>query len=78
MPPVRKVGPDPPRIPPPRTHEPFLPLSMMEEELFDITIWLDCALREFGARGSIVNTKHYINSIVEELVSKYMTGLNGY
>ena len=78
MPPVCEVGPDPPRLPPPRTREPFPPLSMMEEELFDIAIRLDCALREFGARGGIVNTKHYINSIVEELVSKYMTGLNGY
>ena len=49
---------------------------MMEEELFDIAIWLDCALREFGAQDGIVNTKHYTNSIVEELVSQYMSGHN--
>ena len=76
MPPVREVGPAPPPLPPPRTREPFPQLSMMEEELFDIAIQLDCALREFGAWDGIVNTKHYINSIVEELVSQYMSGRN--
>ena len=79
MPPIREVGPVTPPPPPPlRTQGPFPPLSMMEEELFDITIWLDCALCEFGARDGIVNTKHYINSIVEELVSQYMSRSNRY
>ena len=56
MPPVREVGPVPPPLPPPPHTQgpfpkPFPPLSMMEEELFDIAIWLDCALRELGASG---------------------------
>ena len=79
MPPVREVAPVPPPLPPPpRTRGPFPPLSMMEEELFDIAIRLDCALREFRDRDGIVNAKHYINSIVEELVSQYMPGSNRY
>ena len=78
MPPVHEVGPVPLPLLPPRTREPFPPLSMMEEELFDIAIRLDCALREFGARDSIVNAKHYIKSIVEELVSQYMSVSNKY
>ena len=76
--PIHEVGPVPLPLLPPCTCESFPPLSMMEEELFDITIWLDCALHEFGAQDGIVNMKHYIKSIVKELVSQYISGSNEY
>ena len=82
MPPLCEVAPSPlqpllpqPAIPPSPSsppREPFSPLSEVEEELFDITIQLDCALREFDAQGGIVNISHYTKSIVDELVSGYM------
>jgi hypothetical protein len=65
MPPTRPVVPRPSSP----VLEPFPPLSKEEEELFDIAIRLDSALREFdGGRGA-VDTRFYVQAIMQELVS---------
>ena len=91
MPPLCQVAPSPSQpvptplpllsllpLPPPPACEPFPPLSEVEEELFDIAIWLDCALREFDTQGGVVNISHFTKSIVKELVSNYMLRSKGY
>ena len=71
LPPPILLPPPPPSLPaPPR--DPFPPLSDVEEELLDIAIRLDCGLREFDAQGGVVNIDHYIQCIVDELVSAYL------
>ena len=76
MPPLREgVLPQQPPPPPPLyapSCDPFPPLSDVEEELLDIAIRLDCGLRAFHAQGGVVNVDHYIQCIVDELVSTYM------
>ena len=76
MPPLREgVLPRQPPPPPPQyapSRDPFPPLSDVEEELLNIAIRLDCGLHEFHAQGGVVNVDHYIQCIVDELVSTYM------
>ena len=81
MPPLREGVLPPPLSPPslpalPR--DPFPSLSDVEEELLDIAIRLDCGLREFDAQGGVVNIDHYIQCIVDELVSTYMFQYDDY
>ena len=81
MPPLREgVLPPPPPCPtlPVPCRDPFLPLTDVEEELLNIAIRLDCGLCEFHAQGGVVNVDHYIQSIVDELVSTYMFKYDGY
>jgi hypothetical protein len=73
MPPRRLVARTPPPPPPPAL-EPFPSLSQDEEELFDIAVRLDSALREFEARDGDVDTQFYVNCIIEELVSRFRLG----
>ncbi|KAN0125446.1 hypothetical protein V8E53_015472 [Lactarius tabidus] len=61
------LSPVPLPLPPPPALEPFPSLSQDEEELFDIAVRLDSALREFEARDSDVDTQFYVNCIIEEL-----------
>ena len=76
MPPLCEGALPQPRPPPPPLYapsrDPFPPLSDVEEELLDIAIRLDCGLCEFHAQGGVVNVDHYIQCIVDELVSTYM------
>ena len=71
MPPLRRVAPvppPPPPPPPPPTHLPFPPLSALEEELIDIAIHLDSAMRLFEAQDGAVDHTFFTECIVAELV----------
>ena len=83
MPPVRRVAATPipappsppPPSPPPPPRPPFPPLSPIEEELIDVAIRLDCALREFRVQHGQVDHRFFTQCIVEELVMIYLLGI---
>ena len=58
LPPPPPPPPPPPSLPPP-PHNPFPPIYDVEEELLNITIWLDCGLHGFHAQGRVININHY-------------------
>ena len=60
---------------PPPPHPPFPPLSPIEEELIDVAIHLDCALREFWVQHGQVDHRFFTQCIVEELVKIYLLGI---